>query len=151
MNEMYNKLLDILEDEIGKIVKDGEVTPTSLCNLDTLVDIVKDIHEISNMSSDSGYSGYRGRMYDDGYSGRNNYGEGRNNMGNYNRNNSYDSRYYDDGYGNDRYVRYEGDMHYSGEGNKMHMISLMEEAMDNATTKEEREKIMQMVKELKSK
>jgi len=33
----------------------------------------------------------------------------------------------------------------------MHMISLMEEAMDNATTKEEREKIMQMVKELKSK
>ncbi len=145
MNDMYMKLTDILEDEISKIVKDGEVTQASLCNLDTLVDIVKDIHEISGMTEDRGYSGYRGRMYEDGYSGRNNYG--RENTSNYNRGSSYDD-WNDNMRTSDRYMRYEGDLHYSGDGEKEKMISLMEEAMKHASTKEEKDEIMKMIQKM---
>ena len=139
MTEMYDRLKDMLETEIDKIVKDGQITQTSLCNLDTLVDIVKDIEEIKE-KYDYGYSGRGGRMmYNDGYN--NNY-SGRD----YER----DNRYYDNR-GRDGYMRYEGDLRYSGMGNKEHMISLMKDAMNQATTQEEHDEIMKMVKKMEGK
>lgn len=135
MTEMYDRLKDMLETEIDKIVKDGQITQTSLCNLDTLVDIVKDIEEIKE-KYDYGYSGRGGRMmYNDGYSGRDD---------------RYDNRYYDNR-GRDGYMRYEGDLRYSGTGNKEHMISLMKDAMNQATTQEEHDEIMKMVKKMEGK
>ncbi len=145
MNDMYMKLTDILEDEISKIVKDGEVTQTSLCNLDTLVDVIKDIQEITSRKEyDSEYSSRR-MMYNDGYSGRNSYG--RENTSNYNRGSSYDD-WNDNMRTSDRYMRYEGDLHYSGDGEKEKMISLMEEAMRHASTKEEKDEIMKMIQKM---
>ena len=147
MNEMYMRLTDILEDEISKIVKDGEVTEKSLCHLDTLVDVVKDIHEITAMAErEDGYSGYRGVVYDNnGYSGRMNYSMANDGRGN---GNGYDNRYYDDRRDGRRYMTYEGDMRYSGHEDKNKMISLMEEAMALASTQEERDEIMKMIKKM---
>lgn len=48
----------------------------------------------------------------------------------------------------DRYMRYEGDLHYSGDGEKEKMISLMEEAMRHASTKEEKDEIMKMIQKM---
>ena len=140
MNDMYRRLIDILEDEISKIVKDGEVTQASLCNLDTLIDVVKDIHEITAMEDrEYGYSGYRGMVYNDGYSGHDSY-----------RYNDFDNRSrYDDIKNDNRYMKYEGDMRYSGNGEKDHMISLMEEAMELATSKEDKDEIMKMIHKMK--
>ena len=148
MIEMYDKLKDMLENEVDKIVKDGQVTQTTLCNLDTLIDVIKDIEEIKE-KEDFGYSGRRGRggmMYDDGYS--------RNGYENYNRGSSYDGRYdnrYYDDRGRDGYMKYEGDLHYSGTGSKDHMISLMKDAMSQATTQEEHDEIMKMIKKMENK
>lgn len=152
MKEMYERLLGILEDEVNKVVKDGEVTQTTLCNLDTLVDVIKDIHEISAMSESSEYSGSRRMGYnDDGYSGRMYYdsyergnSNARNNM--YGRND--DNRYYDDRRNNDRYVDYMGNMRYSGHDEKDKMISLMEEAMEHADSKEDKDAIMKMIQKM---
>lgn len=141
MAEMYDKLKDMLEAEIDKIVRDGQITQTSLCNLDTLVDIVKDIDEIKE-KQEYGYSGRGGRMmyndgYNNGYSGRDGYGQDRH----------YDNRYNDER-GRDGYMRYEGDLHYSGAGSKDHMMSLLRDAMAQATTQEEHDEIMKMIKKM---
>lgn len=143
MIDMYVKLQDMLEAEIDKIVKDGQITQTSLCNLDTLVDVIKDLEEIKAMQDYGGYSGRDGMMYNDGYSGRDTYGN--NSSGNYMRYRNY-GRNYDNrsSYGYSQ----NGQSNYSRDGGKEHMISLMEEAMDHATTKEERDEIMKMIEKL---
>lgn len=139
MSKVYDNLRDMIEGEIEGIVKIGELNQNSLCNLDKLVDIAKDIEEIEKHQEDRyGYSGYRGN-YDDGYSrrGREMY-----------ENDRYDNRYRSPRE-TDGYIRYEGDMKYSGDmGNKEHMLSLMRQAMEQATSQEEHDEIMKMVKKI---
>ena len=122
MVELYDNLQEMLEAEIEKIVKSGQITQSSLCNLDTLVDIAKDVEEIKTYQ-DKGYSGRRGVIYNNSY---------------------YDDRR--DG----RYMKYEGDIHYSNTGSKEHMLSLMRDAMNNATTQEEHDEIMKMIKKMEN-
>lgn len=61
----------------------------------------------------------------------------------------YDDRYYDDRR-DGRYMKYEGDIHYSNTGSKEHMLSLMRDAMNNATTQEEHDEIMKMIKKMEN-
>lgn len=110
---IYDDVKDMVEEEIEKIVKQGELNHDSLMNLDTLIDISKDICEVK-MSSDDSETGYSQRMYppmyayayDNGNSYRNgNMNSNMNsNMGRYSRNN------YDEGMSNNGYSRHGGDM-----------------------------------------
>lgn len=74
--KVYDKIEDMLCDELEDIAKQKELTPTNLDMLDAAIDIIKDIKTIEAMeheygySEDGGYSqGYYGRMpvymYDD--------------------------------------------------------------------------------------
>lgn len=140
MNKMYENLRDMIENEIEGIVKIGELNQSALCNLDKLVDIAKDIEEIDKYHEEKyGYSGYSGRMYNDGRDNRRDYDWDRYD----------DGRYETRKRATDGYVRYEGDMKYSGDmGNKDHMLSLMKQAMEQATSQEERDEIMKMIKKM---
>ena len=134
---MYSELRNIVEKEIDNIVKKGSLDQNSLCNLDKLIDIVKDIKEVSG-DYESGYSGYRGYIYNDGYSGRmmNN---GSENYSDYGRGN----------YQYNGYMNYNNmDNRYSGNGEKAHMLSLMEEAMRHASNNEERDEIRKMIEKM---
>lgn len=73
---IYDDVKAMVEDEIEKISKQGELNRESLMNLDALIDISKDICEIK-MSSEEMESGYSQRMYpmyyDNGYDHGNSY------------------------------------------------------------------------------
>lgn len=59
---VYDDVKDLVEDEIDKIIKQGDLNDTTLMHLDKLVDIAKDLCEIEekDMEMESGYSQ---RMY----------------------------------------------------------------------------------------
>lgn len=66
-----NDLMEMLEDELKKIVKKGDITPTELDSAYKAVDVIKDIETIKAMkeageewdkSSEEGYSQRRGGM-----------------------------------------------------------------------------------------
>lgn len=142
MVNLYESLQDMLEREVEKIVQRGELDQNSLCNLDKLIDVIKDTEEITAMRNYGGeYSG--GRMnYNNGYSNR--YYDNRN-MNRYQ---------YDDHYSNGMSYGQNGmnsNNGYSGHGDKNHMLSLMHEAMDMASTNEEREEIRQMIRKIENK
>ena len=136
MNQrMYDELRDIVEKEIDNIVKKGSLDQNSLCNLDKLIDIVKDIKEV-NVGYEDNYSGYRGYIYNDGYSGRMMNNRGSENYNDYGRSN----------YQYDGYMNYSNmNNRYSGNDEKAHMLSLMEEVMRHASNNEEREEIRKMI------
>ena len=73
--KVYDKIKDMLCDELETISKQKELSQGNLEIVDTAIDIIKDIHTIEAMEQeyghDDGYSqGYYGRMpyyiYDDG-------------------------------------------------------------------------------------
>ena len=83
----YEKIKDMLCDELDEITKKNELTSSNLEIIDKAIDIIKDIHTIDAMESEYGYSndGYSNRypyyMYDDG----NSYARKRDSMGRYSR------------------------------------------------------------------
>lgn len=153
MVNLYENLQEMLEREVEKIVQRGELDQNSLCNLDKLIDVIKDTEEITAMRQYGGgeYSG-RGnggmyRMYNNGnysYNGRDAYGM--NGSENYS-GGGYQYRYYDD-YGSNGMNGMNG---RSGNGDKNHMVSLMHQAMDMASSNEEREEIRQMIRKIENK
>ena len=81
MNKAMENVLNLVCDEIEKIGKQSALDQVSLKNLDTLIDIKKDIVEINAMESGSNNYGNESvnRMYNNGYSstpGYSNYGNG---------------------------------------------------------------------------
>lgn len=117
---LYDDVKSMVEDEIEKISKQGDLNHESLMNLDALIDISKDICEIQ-MSSDEMETGYSQRMYPQMYYD-----------GGYNHGNSYR--------GMGRYSRMDGgDMNnYSRHGDIADRLGKM---MTEATTDREREAI----------
>lgn len=100
----------LLEEELEKIVRKGDITPTELERLDKAVDIIKDIETICAMKEygnqdEEGYSEYYPRYMREGRGGsyESSYRRGGNSrMGNYMR----DPYSYDDGMSyNDSYAR----------------------------------------------
>ena len=140
----YENALEMVEREIDNITKRGELNQNDLCNLDKLIDISKDIETIFAMKD----YGYSDDYYDNGYSGRamrNGRGNGRMYDGYY----SYDNGNYNRSYGG--HERNEQMNGYSGHGDKKHMLDLMYDAMNQASTNDDREEIRKMIQKLEQK
>ena len=114
---IYDDVKDMVEDEIEKIVKQGELNHDSLMNLGELIDIKKDLCEIT--SSEEIESGYSQRMYPHMYDMGNSY-----RMGRYSRNT------YNDTANNGGYSRHGSDI-----------ADRLGHMMTEATTEREREAI----------
>lgn len=141
----YDKIKDMLCDELDEIAKKNELTSSNLEVIDRAIDIIKDIHTIYAMESeypedgysrDGGYSnGYYGRypyyMYD-GEDMGNSFARGRgsnakrDSMGRYSR----------DGYSQE-YSRNDG---YSRD-----TASELQRLMENAKNEKEREALRQAI------
>lgn len=123
--EIYDASQDLAVCELKKIVKAGEMTPTSLEHVYKLVDVIKDLDEIiaNEEERDLEVEGYSQR------SGRRMY-----------RGNSY------------RSIPYEGrrirEVGYSRNDGKHEMLSHLDKALENAKTDEDRRKIQKMIDEL---
>lgn len=160
----------LLEEELEKIVRKGDVTPTELERLDKAVDIIKDIETICAMKEYGyqdemeGYSEYypryireeRGGSYESSYRRG-----GNSRMGGYMR----DSYSYDDGmsYNNDSYARgnrfyeqsrdrsYEQGSYrgYSGHASKEDLKKDLEEMMKKTGSEKERMAIQQFLEQWK--
>lgn len=130
---IYEDLKEMVEDEIDKIVKKGEIDEKCLEYLDKLVDISKDIDTINAMNEyggeEPGYSQMRRpyyNSYDDGMTNRNSY-QRRDGMGRY-------MRSYDNGGGYSR-----------GGGN---IAARLESMMAEASTEHEREAIRRALEQM---
>ena len=158
-------LKELLEEEIAKIVKKGDVTPTELERLDDAVDIIKDITTICAMEEydyqmeEPGYSGRYPRYMRDGRGGP--YNGYRRGYGGNSRDYMMDPRYYEDSYNRggsygredmymDRYGRSYG---YGGRGYSGHTKEELKqeliEMMGKAATEKERMAIQQVVDQWK--
>lgn len=131
-DHVYDDLKEMVEDEIDKIVKKGDLDEKGLMYLDKLVDIAKDVDTIYAMEDygdESGYSQTRRPYYNDGQMMPmmgNSY-QRRDSMGRYSNNRYNMNRGYDNRYGG-----------YSREGE---LANRLQTLMDEATTDREREAI----------
>ena len=114
----------LLEDEVGQVVKKGELTPTELDNVYKAVKTMNYIETIKAMKdyNDDGYS--RGRMnYTGNYSGRN-------------------YAYGDSSYGRENYGR-----NYARHS-KEEKIAELEHMMENASSEAERRSLMEAIRSM---
>ena len=121
------QLKELLEEEIRKVTKKGDITPAEVEAMYKVVDIIKDIDTIEAMEeygedNDGEYSRR-------GYSSRMSYMDG----GSYRRGRGMNGRYVS------RDRSYRG---YSMEESRDAMMAKLEEAMNEATTEHERQAIM---------
>ena len=121
------QLKELLEEEIKKVTKKGDITPAEVEAMYKVVDIIKDIDTIEAMEeygedNDGEYSRR-------GYSSRRPYMDG----GSYRRSRGMNGRYVS------RDRSYRG---YSMEESRDAMMAKLEEAMNEATTEHERQAIM---------
>ena len=135
-DHVYDDLKEMVEDEIDKIVKKGDLDEKGLMYLDKLVDIAKDVDTIYAMEDygdENGYSQTRRPYYNDGQMMPmmgNSY-QRRDSMGMYSRNN-----------GNGRYGSYG----YSREGD---LADQLEQMINKpSTTDHEREVIRRMLDQM---
>lgn len=127
---IYEDILDMVEEELDKIVKKGDLDDKCLDYLDKLVDISKDVETITAMRGEYGnnengtYSMRRPYFYDDGMS---------------------DGSYHRGGYQNrdsmGRYSRNMGGNYGNGYRSNGDMRMKLEQMMNEATTEHEREAI----------
>lgn len=145
------ELKGLLEDEIWKITRKGDVTPTELERLDKAVDIIKDIETICAMQ-EYGYENdeefeYSGRYpYYMREGGRGSYSyepmmDNSYRQGRYARAGRYNSR--------DMEPRYFGDGRYSGHATKEDIKKDLKELMNNASSDKERMAIQQLLDQWK--
>lgn len=127
--DALKKLECLLEQKVEEIVARGDITPSELESMDKVVDILKDLGEIKEkktMMEEDGYSNRRMSMrYGDG-----SYSRGRDSMGRYTSNRSYNRG------------------GYSGHGSSDQMINKLEAMMDEASTEKERMAIQNWIDEL---
>ena len=129
-------LKELLEEEIKKVAKKGDITPAEVEAMYKVVDIIKDIDTIEAMEEygEDDEEEYSNRGYSRrGYSSRRSYMDG---GGSYRRGGR-SSAYRGGGSYNRR--SYRG---YSMEESRDAMMSKLEEAMNEATTEHERQAIM---------
>ena len=137
------ELKEMLEDDVKKITKKGDISPDELNNVYKAIDIIKDIETIKAMR-DSGYS------QEGSYGSYNNMSNGRSYNsydGSYNSYNSY-ARRGRDGDGDGRYSENRGSYEYSRHENREQMIQKLEMMMQNAQNEEQRKAIKRCIDEL---
>lgn len=137
------ELKEMLEDDVKKITKKGDISPDELNNVYKAVDIIKDIETIKAMR-DSGYS------QEGSYGSYNSMNNGRSYNsydGSYNSYNSY-ARRGRDGDGDGRYNESRGSYEYSRHENREQMIQKLEMMMQNAQNEEQRKAIKRCIDEL---
>ena len=130
------QLKELLEEEIKKVAKKGDITPAEVEAMYKVVDIIKDIGAIEAMEEygEDDEEEYSNRGYSRrGYSSRRSYMDG----GSYRRGGR--SSAYRGGGGSYNRRSYRG---YSMEESRDAMMSKLEEAMNEATTEHERQAIM---------
>lgn len=95
----YSKLCDLVNREIDKEVAKGSLTPETIRTIGFGIDVVKDIKTINAMEEEYGYSGHypeRGwqvrPFYSYGDMPDRSYARGRDSMGRYSREYSYDEK-----------------------------------------------------------
>lgn len=137
---MYDKLKDMLCEELEQIVKKGELSAGSLDIIHKLTDSIKNISKIEMLEEASDYSEYserksyarRGSSYDDGgssYRGGSSYARKRDSMG--------------------RYSRAGGSNRaYSRDDARMEIREHLEELMEGAQTEQERKMIRTTIQAL---
>lgn len=145
-------LTEMLEDDVKKVIKKGDISPDELSNVYKAIDIIKDVETIKAMRG-QGYSQAGSyNSYDGSYGSYNSY-----NRGSYD--NSYDGSYDGsygrrgrDGDGDGRYseqnsMRYSGG-NYSRHDERTKMIQKLETMMQNAQTEEQRRAIKKCIDEM---
>ena len=157
------ELREMLEDEVKKIVKKGDINQSELETVYKVIDVIKDIDTIKAMEEAGGEDGYSERYMRNSYGGRGsgNYRDG---------GSSYDGSSYD-GYsdegssyrrGRSRYSRDGGNSGnyrdggqsmnyrdgYSGAEEKEQMVRKLEMMMEKATSSKEREAIQRCIEQL---
>ena len=121
---VLKELSYLLEDEVGQVVKKGELSPTELDNVYKAVKTMNYIETIKAMNNyNSDYPEYSGRMY-------------ANNGMNYGR--SYSYRDSDGRYSESNYARHSKD----------EKIEELERMMENASTESERRAIMECIRSM---
>lgn len=125
---VLNDLCYLLEEEVGQVVKKGELSPTEL---DNVYKAVKTMHYIETIKAMDNYNdeySSRGRSYAEGSYG-NSYGNS---------------------YGRSNYRRYNDSNYARGYSrhSKKEMIEELEQMMGNASSEEERRSLMEAIRSL---
>lgn len=153
--KVYYEIEDMLEDELKRIGKKGDMNPSDLENMYKMIDIIKDITTIEAMrkadeegySRDGSYNSYTdsygySRNYSNARRGRDGDGDGR-----YSEDNSY--RRGRDSMG--RYTSRDGGSYreggYSGH-TKEQMVKKLEQMMRDTDDENERENIIRAIEQL---
>ena len=164
------ELKEMLEDEMKKIVKKGDISTTELDNAYKAIDVIKDIETIKAMQeadwggTDEEYSRKRGMYSRDPYQRVNSYDveHGQSNDASYEqsharrgRDGDGDGRYSEDGSyarGRDARGRYTsrdgGSYEYSRHTEKERMIEKLEQMATTVSSEKERQAIMQCIEKL---
>ena len=133
------ELKEMLEDDVRKITKKGDITPDELNSVYKAVDIIKDVETIMAMREHGDYS------QDGSYGSYNSY----NNMSNRASYNSYDGSYARRGRDGDNDGRYnESRDNYSRHTDREQMIQKLEQMMQTAQTDEQRKAIRRCIEEM---
>lgn len=128
MDSILDKLNDLVEKELNKIVSKGDITPAELEIATKAVCLIEKIKMIAELEYDDSYASY--------------------NNGSYRRNRGYNSR---DNYNVDRVRDYTMDRGYSGHSVRDRMIAQLESSMmDNAKSESERRTIESLISQLGS-
>ena len=156
MKELSN-LKEMLEEEIRKITKKGDITPAELENMTKTVCLLEKINELEAGEMDGEYSeGYsnRTRMNNMRPMHRQSYGDDFDSYSNYA---SYErgrsprtGRYVSRGIDSYSHDDYQGHNGYSGHSIRDRMISKLEEMYDDAKTDHERETVDMWIKRLET-
>lgn len=163
---ILDDLSEMLEEQIERIVKKGDISPTELDNVYKAVKTMNNIETIYAMkeygqqSNDGSYNSYEGQSNRGSYRGS----YGNSNRSSYNsydgrrgRDGDSDGRYSEEGsYRRGRYSR-EGGSHdgyardsYSRDDEKKQMISKLERMMESANSESERQTIMDCINKLEN-
>lgn len=136
------ELKEMLEDDVRKITKKGDITPDELNSVYKAVDIIKDVETIIAMREHGDYS------QDGSYGSYNSY----NNMSNRASYNSYDGSYNSyarrgrDGDNDGRYN--ESRDNYSRHTDREQMIQKLEQMMQTAQNEEQKKAIRRCIEEM---
>ena len=137
MEKELSRLKEMLEDEIRKVTKKGDITPAELENMTKAVCLLEKIRELEG-SEDMGYQeGYSQTMHP-----RMHYGDSYEDYSGYRGRSPYTGRYVSRG-------SYDGHG-YSGHSINDRMIAKLEEMYDEAKTEHERETVNMWIKRLQS-
>ena len=139
------ELKEMLEDDVKKITKKGDISPEELNNVYKAIDIIKDVETIKAMREHGDYSQAGSYGSYNSYDNSMRYSMDGNNM-----NSSYNSyaRRGRDGDNDGRYNESRGSYDYSRHTDKENMLHQLEQMMQTAKTEEQRKAIRRCMEEL---